>query len=86
MHYSNTHVGYDVLSDLDGSYFDELNEKMQAVNGHKIIPGSGTYYFWTATETYSNDALHANFYKNNININGYDKTSNSNCYRSVLAY
>ncbi|BCS84365.1 hypothetical protein prwr041_02580 [Prevotella herbatica] len=77
-----------LIAGLSGTYFDNLNTKLLNSGGDRIIPQSGAYYFWSASETDANDPVHVNFSSSFIHLHyGISKTSSYGSYvRAVLAY
>lgn len=85
MRSSTTAAGNDIIQSLDGTYFNALNSKLSAAGGDQIVPSSGAYYFWSASECNSNYAGGFFFLSASVYLFNSGKGYNG-FYRAVLAF
>ncbi|HRN16694.1 MAG TPA: DUF4906 domain-containing protein, partial [Xylanibacter oryzae] len=61
MRISTTATNNYMVQNLPSTYFDNLNTKLLNASGNRIIPGSGVFYFWSASEYDASDAVFFSF-------------------------
>jgi hypothetical protein len=81
-----TGLGAYIIQGLSYNYFSNLNAKLAEAGGNAIVPSSGTYFFWSASEYYNNCAIGVYFNSNFVYENSLVKTSSRYCVRAILAY
>ncbi|BCS86702.1 hypothetical protein prwr041_25950 [Prevotella herbatica] len=87
MHTSTTSLVAYVTQSLTYNYFSDLNAKLTAAGGNTIVPGSGAYYFWSASEIDDNRAAVIVLVGSNyVNVYVSGKTGSNYYVRAVLAY
>ncbi|WP_245601961.1 DUF4906 domain-containing protein [Xylanibacter oryzae] len=87
MRTSTTAIPAYIIQSLPTStYFDALNTKLSTAGGDKIIPSSGAYYFWSASENGGSYAVVVDFRSSDVYVYYYYKTNGNAYVRSVLAY
>ena len=85
MHTSTNELGTNIITGLSNTYFSGLNTKLTAAGGNTIVPSSGAYNFWSASEYFSSLAVAVVFYSSAVGLLRNSKTG-GNYVRGVLAY
>lgn len=86
MRSSTTGVSNYIIQSPDGTYFNALNSKLSAAGGDQIVPSSGAYYFWCASECNSSYAVYTFFYSSGVGFDDFNKPTYSYYVRAVLAF
>ena len=86
MRSSTTGVGNIMISTSNGSYFDDLNSKLNAAGGDKIVPSGANDYLWSASESSGSNSVSFGFEDRKVYLNNHSKSGAYCCMRAVLAF
>jgi hypothetical protein len=86
MRSSTMGVGNIMISTSDGLYFNDLNSKLNAAGGDKIVPSGANDYLWSASESSGSNSVSFGFEDRKVYLNNHSKSGAYCCMRAVLAF
>jgi uncharacterized protein (TIGR02145 family) len=86
MRSSTMGVGNIMISTSDGLYFNDLNSKLNAAGGDKIVPSGANDYLWSASESSGSNSVSFGFEDRHVYLNNHSKSGAYCCMRAVLAF